>query len=261
MEELNNVQPQTTEGMNENELNVNENNLNEGSQQQDLPKIKVKFNHEEMELPYEEAVKHIQKGMNYDKVYEKVQALENDPRLGLINKLAEQSGMTSDEFISAVEEQQRLSDLNDLVSNNIPEEFAQEILENRKFRAVYQAEQTEKQKQEQLQQTVKEFLTIYPDVKTNEIPQNVWDEVNQGKNLIDAYAKHENNTLKTRLAELQQKLNINQSNINNEQSSTGSVTGHGEVENVHYTREQVSKMSTQEVMKNYNAIMKSRKTW
>lgn len=33
--------------------------------------IKVKYNHEEMELPYEEAVVHIQKGMNYDKAVER----------------------------------------------------------------------------------------------------------------------------------------------------------------------------------------------
>ena len=33
--------------------------------------IKVKFNHDEIEIPYEEAVQHIQKGMNYDKAVDR----------------------------------------------------------------------------------------------------------------------------------------------------------------------------------------------
>jgi len=34
-------------------------------------RIKVKYNHQELEIPYEEAVQHIQKGMNYDKAVER----------------------------------------------------------------------------------------------------------------------------------------------------------------------------------------------
>ena len=43
-----------------------------------IPPIKVKFNHEEMELPYEEAIQYVQKGMNYEKAVERAKKEAED---------------------------------------------------------------------------------------------------------------------------------------------------------------------------------------
>ena len=43
-------------------------------------KLKIKFNHQEMELGEDEAIPYIQKGMNYDKLQEQLNSLKSDPR-------------------------------------------------------------------------------------------------------------------------------------------------------------------------------------
>ena len=103
-------------------------------------KFKVKFNHEEKELGYDEAVPLIQKGMNYDKLQERLQALESDPRLSYVEKQAERHGLTVTEYLQAVEAQERQAELDDLVANNIPEEYAKEMLAARKDREERAAE-------------------------------------------------------------------------------------------------------------------------
>jgi hypothetical protein len=50
-------------------------------QPEQTPFLKVKYNKEEMELDEERARELAQKGLNYDKTIERLQALESDPRL------------------------------------------------------------------------------------------------------------------------------------------------------------------------------------
>jgi hypothetical protein len=71
----------------------------------------VKYNKEEMELDEERARELAQKGLNYDKTIERLQALESDPRLSFIEELASQHDMTPDEYISAVRKQQEQEQL------------------------------------------------------------------------------------------------------------------------------------------------------
>lgn len=62
---------------------------------------------------------------------------------------------------------------------------------------------------------IRRFVSAYPDVKAESIPQAVWDEVNKGSDLLSAYTRHEN-------AELRQKLKALETNNRNSQRSTGS---------------------------------------
>ena len=60
------------------------------------PKIKVKYDKEEKELSYDEAVTLAQKGMNYDRLNEKYDSLKaKEHAIKLVEKLAEQNGMIS----------------------------------------------------------------------------------------------------------------------------------------------------------------------
>jgi hypothetical protein len=61
-------------------------------QPEQTPFLKVKYNKEEMELDEERARELAQKGLNYDKTIERLQALESDPRLSFIEELASQHG-------------------------------------------------------------------------------------------------------------------------------------------------------------------------
>lgn len=139
----------------------------------------------------------------------------------------------------------------------VDEDLLQEVVESKKFREEY----NEKQKREAAETREKEeflsFSKAYPDVKGEDIPATVWAEYQSGKSLVDAYAKHENQLLKQKLATLEQQKQIEAQNQENAQSSTGSVTGNGTNVPTFFTKKQVDGMSTSEVNKHYDAIVKS----
>ena len=58
-------------------------------------KLKIKYNHKEMEIPEDEAIPLIQKGMNYDKLQERYNAIQNDPRLSRYQKIEQISKLLS----------------------------------------------------------------------------------------------------------------------------------------------------------------------
>jgi hypothetical protein len=145
--------------------------------------------------------------------------------------------------------------------NNVPEEYATEMVENKRFREQYEQEkQTISQKQQQ-EAEYKAFFNAFPEVKPEEIPVSVWEEHSQGKSLADAYTKHENSLLKQKLQEIEKGSKVKETNQNNANSSTGSVNGNGSTGNSYFTREQVQGMSTSEVNQNYKSIIQSMKKW
>lgn len=144
----------------------------------------------------------------------------------------------------------------------VDDDLLDEIVESKKFREEYQQEKlTQAQKDKQNAEFIA-FFEAYPtiDVK-KDIPVAVWQEVDKGKSLLDAYVKHENKSLREQLAQVTAAKQIEQQNEANAASSTGSVTGNGSVLPAHFTQEQVSQMSTAEVNKHWTAINESMKKW
>lgn len=170
----------------------------------DQPKIKVKYNHEERELTLEEAALLAQKGMNYDKTIEKLKALETDPRLSFVEELARENNMTVDQYLEAVRQHKEQERLNQLIQQNIPEDIAKEILENRKFREQLENEKKTKASEEKRQAEFKEFIEMFSDVQADKIPSDVWEKNAQGVPLKYAYMEHQMNDLKTQIAALKQ---------------------------------------------------------
>jgi hypothetical protein len=230
------------------------NEQNQEAKNEAIKAIKVKYQHQDMEIPLEEAPTYIQKGLNYDKVFESFQALQKDPRLSFVENLAKSYNMSPDEYIQAVQAQQEQAKLDELIQQNIPEHYAKEILENKRFRETYENQLKQNEARQQQEKQYQEFLNEYPDIDPVSIPPEVWQQVNEGKHILDAYARHENAKLKQELAALKgnQKVASN---------SPGSVTGNGQAGNAYFTREQVAAMSRQEVDKNLDVILQSQKTW
>jgi hypothetical protein len=192
------------------------------------PFLKVKYNKEEMELDEERARELAQKGLNYDKTIERLQALESDPRLSFIEELASQHDMTPDEYISEVRKQQEQEQLNRLIQSNIPEELAQEILEGRKEREERKKQEAEAAEEQKKNQDFAEFFDYFRTANGREyvpnqdaIPENVWESVNQGVPLKFAYMAHENTQLRSQLSTLKQ------NKANASKAPVGSVTAHG----------------------------------
>ena len=232
-----------------------------GTQQE--PTFRLKYNHEEREIPYSQAVELAQKGMNYDKVIEKLQGLESNPGLSWVQSQAQRYGMSVDQFVDAMKQQEEQEQLNQLIQQNIPDEYAKEMLENRKFREQYQQERDASQKKTKENAMYQEFLASYPDIKPDQIPPDVWKEVNQGRNLLDAYVRYENKALKDQITKFQTKEQVAGTNQANAQASTGSAKGQGLPDSGYIAKEvyEQHKGDPTWMQKNYDTLIKSMRKW
>lgn len=188
---------------------------------QEPQKLQLKYNKEIREVTLEEAAELAQKGLNYDKIQERLNALQTDPRLSFVEELARDNNMTVDQYLDAVKQHREQQRLNELIQQNIPEEYAKEILENRKFREQLQSKEKEQQQQQKQQAEFSEFVEAFPGVKPEDVPAEVWEAQAQGTPLKFAYMQHEYNQLQTKMKVLQQ----NQTNA--QRAPVGSVTAHG----------------------------------
>lgn len=193
--------------------------------------LKVKYNKEEMDLDEDTARELAQKGLNYDKVQERLQALESDPRLGFVEELAKEQGMTTEQYLQAVQEYKEQERINELVQKGISEDVAQELLENRKFREQYEAEQKTKQEEAKKDKEFGEFFDFFKqangrdfDSKNDQIPQEVWDANKNGVPLKYAYLEHHTKQLQAQLQ------TIKQNEENAKKAPVQGVTAHGSME-------------------------------
>ena len=69
-----------------------------------------------------------------------------------------------------------------------------------------------------------DFARKHPELKSSDIPEQVWAEVRRGKTLSEAYMRHENAVMSARLRELEQ-LELNRSRAAGSRSSAGNTKG------------------------------------
>ncbi|RFU70334.1 hypothetical protein D0469_06965 [Peribacillus saganii] len=193
--------------------------------------IKVKFNHEELDLSLDEAIQYAQMGMNYPKLQERLQALESDPSRSFVEEMAAEQGMEVNEFLEAVKEAREQQKLDELIQQNIPEEYAKEMLEARKDRESRQKAEQEKAEQEKMDAEFNDFFQHFKQANDrdynpdkDQIPQEVWEAHASGVPLGFAYLQYHNNQLKNQLKVLKQ----NESNT--KRAPIGSVTEYGSTE-------------------------------
>jgi hypothetical protein len=213
--------------------------------------LEIKYNKESLTLDREKAVELAQKGMNYEKAIERTRQEARDSYIAEQGYEWNGRAITTEaEYHEALREQELQQSYQE---QDIPEEIIQELVENKRFREKYESEQQQKMQRSQQEQDFQTFLNEYPDVKAEEIPINVWREVEQGRSLVDAYMRHENQLLK-------QRLGVTEKNQQNAMSSVGAVRSNGATLPF-YSREQVSKMSNAEVNANWKTINESMKKW
>jgi hypothetical protein len=188
--------------------------------------------------------------------------LKNNPHLSYLEKKAQRLGITVEKLIENDQKWEQQQKLNELVQRNIPKEYAEKLLKvdeleqwKTQQEQQRQAEQQRQQQQQYKQQMYAEFLQMYPEVKPEQIPKEVWQMVNQGHRLASAYAIHENKLLK-------QQYQTQEANAKNAGSSTGSVKSPGATGGF-ISREQfdANKSNSNWVQKNLDLIEKSRKHW
>lgn len=175
----------------------------------DIPepyRIKVKYNHEEMEIPEDEAIPLVQKGLNYDKLQERYDQIQNDPRLSRYQKVEQVSkllGYQSDEqLIDAL--YQNYYQLTAQNRGLTPQQIQREHELNQE-REMLQQEKQVAQRQRETNAMYERFLQTFPDVQTKDIKPETWDKVRSGMDLTVAYVEQQNQDLKAQLQQLKQK--------------------------------------------------------
>lgn len=207
----------------------------EETEQSETPEqqlLRVKYNKEEMEIPIDEAIPLVQKGLNYDKLQERLQALESDPRLAFVEQLAQENGMEVNEYLEAVQRAREQQALNELIQNNIPEELAQEILESRREREERKRQEQAKKQEEAQHAEALEFFDYFKQVngrdydpKGNDLPDEVIEiQQEQGIPMKWAYMQWHNQQLQNKIKVLKQ----NAENI--KRAPIGGTTTHGSTE-------------------------------
>lgn len=169
-----------------------------------------------------EAVTLMQKGMGYDKKVNTLTAKITEYE-EFLDELIGTSGLTREQLIDSTRArvyQAREAD----AGRNISDSDA--LLKVQRDRASKRVSAEEKAQQEatakaedaekRINEAVRSFISVYPEVKPTDIPKEVWDEVEKSGDLVGAYTRYENNKLKAEITALKQ-------NNKNAARSTGSL--------------------------------------
>lgn len=201
---------------------------------------KVKYNKEPVSFEsIEDVVTNVQKGLNYDKLQEKLNNLENSKAMSYINNKAAELGMSVDEYMDQVEnyekEQEKKREqekLEEMISNGVPEDIAKEVVATSQLRKELQAEknklakeQKEREEKESKDKEYADFIKKFPDVKTEDIPKDVFLNAEQnGLTITEAYKEY-------LIDEQKKQIEILKKQNENKSSSVGSTTEFGTHEN------------------------------
>ena len=123
--------------------------------------LKLKYLHGEKEVPLSEATILAQKGLNYERLQEKLQQIEQDPRLSFVESLAKENDMTIDEFIESFNFERQQAEIEELVQNNIPKGYYQEMIKKSQFRDQFESERMAREQKAQQDQEFFDFFEQY----------------------------------------------------------------------------------------------------
>ena len=178
----------------------------------------------EEKLTWDQVKELAEKGRNYDHVKEERDSLRGDKEkykdadryAAFLQELADKSGLTIDEQIDRTHALWLMNEEADK-GNDISE--ADALLRVQRNRTAKQQEETKPEEPDPEetanQAAIQRFVAVYPDLKAEDIPQEVWDEANKVKDILGPYQKYLISKLQTENSQLKQ-------NEKNKERSTGS---------------------------------------
>ena len=205
--------------------------VEENEEPTDSFSLNIRYNGQDQSLTREQATTLAQKGMNYDKVYEKLQAAQNNPVLKIIENNAKRAGMSLEDYANRMAQfqdslniQQIANDFkakNPDVSDDVANQYANEVYKNQiaemSRKDAEKAQRDAEAEQNALVAEVQAFKTRFPDVDIEKLPNEVIDDINSGTPLLQAYLSYENTQLRNKLANAE-------TNSKNKSSSVGKVS-------------------------------------
>lgn len=193
--------------------------------------LKVKYNGEERDLNEEDARTYVQKGMNYDKVYEVYKPIEQLARMNnmSVSDYVNQLNNTQYQYEVSLEVDRLRQDPKYAdVSDEILEEIAgNHVTENQNLQYRQEEENQRAQEdaqQEKIKRDVDLFLKEYPQFAgegQKNLDNKVFDYVREGYTLLEAYEKFQRESTQAKVAK---------QNEENRRRSLGNTTNASKVE-------------------------------
>ncbi len=106
---------------------------------------------------------------------------------------------------------------------------------------------------EWMQEDVELFHTLFPEVKGEDIPQEVWDRVERGESLAASYALFA-------VQKYREEEKIRKINEENDKKAPPRIQAGAADEN-YFSPEAVKKMTRSEIKENYDKILSSMEKW
>ena len=191
---------------------------------------RFKINHlgKEEELTLEEMTTLAQKGKDYDHVREERDSLRQakddaSAKLAFLEDLAKRSGVTVEEQMERTRALWLQVDEADN-GNDITEEEALERIraDAKKAKEAKESKEKEANKSPSWDDQVDRFLSVYPDVKAEDIPTEVWVETKKlGGDLLSAYQAYEIKKLREQVEKSKTSQKKEELNEKNKNRSTG----------------------------------------
>lgn len=177
----------------------------------------VKYNKEERQVSYDEAPEYIQKGLNYDKVQQRVSEYEQH-----LNRMAQLTGyQTHEEMLQALDEAEKEQEQQRYRDAGIDPDTFNHLLEQHPDIQYARELKQQQEQQQRFQAEADELFSEFPDLKPDDIPAEVWQlKETKGLSLLDSFLRvNYKNLAQQKEQEAIQKI------TGNAQSSAGSLGG------------------------------------
>ncbi len=179
--------------------------------------------------------------------------LTNDRILDIVYDIADARGLRIDDFLELLQSDYADSPVA-YADGGLPPEIVEELNNAKALRREKRESKRKADEAEALKADVAAFRELFPDVKTDEIPKAVWDEVSDGMDLRHAYALYAlTNRESGGRAE-----RANRDAASRSGAAASDVSGSTEPS---YTPEQIERMSVRDIAKNYGSVVRSMKNW
>lgn len=174
--------------------------------------MNIRYNGADQALTQEQAVMLAQKGMNYDKIKGKLDAVEAQYKP--IADIARKYGITPEQYVQRVGQFQEQSEIQSIakeyqskhpdVDDSAAKEYAEAVYKNKREEDARKAQEQERakiaQEDQYFRDQVTQLFNYNPNIEIDKLDVSVIDDINAGIPPMEAYLKWEAKQLKTQLA-------------------------------------------------------------
>lgn len=183
-------------------------------------RFKLKVKGEEREVDLDEMTALAQKGSDYDGLKTDRDTLRTENGKlkeyeTFLKELAENGGISIDEVMESTRVEMLMRKAEQDGKELTEEEARKQVKAAHKKQEPKEEPAHEKTAEEKAQEAVQAFVKRYPNVKSEDIPQSVWDDANRTGDLIGAYQEY-------RLQKMSEEITQLKQNNKNKERSTGS---------------------------------------